>query len=127
MSSETTPASPMSPEREHMSWCPFDGRIHDPEHVCWRDPVTESTQQRITIGDGSSWPRPALESDEKSGVGWVLRYGDPTIGDLLEAAAIIDAYSHLVAESTQAKRDLVCREVRAALDVTSPPGGESDG
>lgn len=71
---------------------------------------------RIKVSDGSTWPRPALESDERHGVGHTLRYGTPTREDLMEAAAICDAYGHLVAESTQAKRDLVCREIRAALN-----------
>lgn len=70
---------------------------------------------RIDLSDGSSWPRPALESDPEYGVGHTLRYGTPTRGDLLRAAAIVDAYGYLVAESTKAKRDLVCREIRAAM------------
>ena len=82
--------------------------------------TTENDVKRIKVSDGSSWPRPALESDEHSGVGWVLRYGKPTRADLRKAAAIIDAYGYLVAESTREKRDLVCREVRAALLSTSP-------
>jgi hypothetical protein len=68
-----------------------------------------------TISDGSSWPRPALDNDEKNGIEWELRYAplaDITRSDLLVAAGIISAYGYLVMESTQAKRDLVCRDMR---------------
>ena len=87
--------------------------------------MSEATQYaekvtRVKVSDGSSWPRPALESDDEYGVGYTLRYGTPTRSDLLKAAEIIDAYSYLVAESTREKRDLVCREVRAALMRKSP-------
>ena len=72
---------------------------------------------RITVSDGSSWPRPHLESDEELGVEWKIRFAPhrPTRSDLLEAAAIISAYEHLVLGSTRAKRDLVCRDIRTAL------------
>lgn len=73
---------------------------------------------RIKLSDGSSWPRPALETDVAYGIGHRLRYTpveNLRRGDLMEAASIIDAYSYIVAESTKAKRDLVCREIRAAL------------
>lgn len=76
----------------------------------------------VKVSDGSVWPRPALESDEHYGVGHRLRYTpveDISRGDLLEAAAIVSAYEYLVGVSTQAKRDLVCREVRAALKKES--------
>lgn len=77
--------------------------------------------RRVMVTDGSSWPTPDLATGETFGLGWVLRYGEPTRTDLLKAAAIIDAYGYLVAESTREKRDLVCREVRAALR-TIPSG-----
>ena len=70
--------------------------------------------KRVNVSDGSSWPRPALESDEEYGVGHKLRYGTPTRGDLLMASSIIDAYGYLVMVSTREKRDLVCREIRSA-------------
>ena len=70
---------------------------------------------RVQMSDGSSWPRPALESDERYGVGNILRYGTPTRSDLLVAAEVIDAYGYLIAETTCEKRDLVCHEMRAAL------------
>lgn len=73
---------------------------------------------RIEISDGSSWPRPALEADAEYGIGHKLRYKPMdkiTREDLLQAASVIDAYGYLIAESTQAQRDIVCREVRAAL------------
>lgn len=77
-------------------------------------------RSRIKLSDGSSWPRPALESDAECGIGWALTYSTPSRQQLLEAAAIVRAYEHLVAESTREKRDLVCREIRAAL--LTPPG-----
>lgn len=73
---------------------------------------------RLTLTDGSSWPRPSLESDETLGIGHRLRYAEPATlsrAELLEAAAIVDAYGALVVETTRAKRDLICREVRAAI------------
>ena len=78
--------------------------------------MTDMTSLRIKLSDGSSWPRPALETDEHYGVGHTLRYAsDVTRQDLMAAAAICDAYGILVAESTQRQRDFVCREIRAAL------------
>lgn len=71
--------------------------------------------KRVQMSNGSSWPRPALETDERYGVGHTLRYGNPSRTDLLEAAAIIDAYGALIAETTREQRDLVCREMRAEL------------
>ena len=73
---------------------------------------------RIKLSDGSSWPRPALESDDSHGLYWKLRrmpYEGLSQEDLTEAAEIVAAYGYLVAESTRAKRDLVCREIRQAL------------
>ena len=78
--------------------------------------------RHITTSDGSSWPRPALESDEEYGIGHKLRYGKPTRSDLLVAASIIDSYGYLVMQATQKKRDLVCREIRAA----ALGGGENE-
>lgn len=69
----------------------------------------------ITLSDGSAWPRPALESDPEYGLGHRLRYGTPTRADILEAAAIINAYGHLVVEASRDRRNFVCREIRAAL------------
>ena len=79
--------------------------------------VVPPTPTRLKLPDGSSWPRPALESDEVSGIGWRCRYQPDSItrSDLLTLAGIADAYGHLVVESTQKRRDYVCREVRAQL------------
>ena len=76
--------------------------------------------KHVEVSDGSSWPRPALESDEEYGIGHKLRYGTPTESDLLVAASVIDAYGYLIMASTREKRDLVCREIRAVAqkDVT---------
>ena len=72
---------------------------------------------RITVSDGSSWPRPSIESDDDSGIAWKLTHAPDqlTRPDLLEAASIISAYGHLVVSSTRSERDLVCRDIRAAL------------
>lgn len=61
---------------------------------------------RLHLPDGTSWPRPALESDDRYGVGHRLRYDDPaslTRAELLEAASIIDAYGRLVTVPGAAK------------------------
>jgi hypothetical protein len=69
---------------------------------------------RIHISDGSTFPRPCLESDNAP-LSWILTYGQPTREELLAAASIIQAYGYLLLNSDRAKRDLVCREVRSAL------------
>ena len=77
---------------------------------------------RLTLSDGSSWPRPAIESDDEYGTGHKLRYtpaSNLTASDLMEAASIIDSYNYLVVESTREKRDLVCREIREQLKEQS--------
>ena len=78
------------------------------------------SDDRIKLSDGSSWPRPAMESDDSYGVGHVLRYGNPSRSDLLLAASVIEAYGILVAESSRLRRDFVCREIRAALSKEAP-------
>lgn len=73
---------------------------------------------RLTLSDGSSWPRPPLESDDEYGVENRLRYtpiSNLTAEDLMEAASIVSAYNYLVLGSTREKRDLVCREIREQL------------
>lgn len=73
---------------------------------------------RITLSDGSSWPRPALESDEELSIEWKLRYRPLTLltpEERMEAASIIAAYNHLVFAAPRAKRDLVCREIRQVM------------
>lgn len=59
--------------------------------------------ERIYLADGSSWPRPALESDPDYGIGHKLRYtplDKITRENLVEAAGIIDAYGYLMVEAT---------------------------
>ncbi|WRQ09058.1 hypothetical protein JDBV02_00740 [Mycobacterium phage terelak] len=69
---------------------------------------------RFELSDGSSWPRPAMESDEYYGVGWKCRYSPESLTreDLLQLASIADAYGYLLLETTQKRRDFVCREAR---------------
>lgn len=81
------------------------------------DTQPEKPPIRVTLSDGSSWPRPALESDEWNGVGWKARYNPDqlTRGELLQLASIADAYGHLLCETTRERREFVCREVRKAV------------
>jgi hypothetical protein len=69
---------------------------------------------RLKLSDGSFWPRPAMESDEYQGVGWKCRYSPESLTreDLLQLASIADAYGYLLLETTQKRRDFVCREAR---------------
>ena len=69
------------------------------------------------LGDGSTWPRPALTSDPGDSAEWRARYAPDTLtpGDLLWLASVAHAYGVLVAESRQKRRDYVCREMRLAL------------
>lgn len=72
---------------------------------------------RITFPNGSSWPRPARESDPGYGIGHKLRYApieSLTRSDLLVAAAVIDAYGHLVT-LPGAEASKITRLMRAAL------------
>lgn len=65
-----------------------------------------SRTKRINLPDGTSWPRPELETDDEYGIGHWLRYADPrslTRDDLLQAASIIDAYGYLVTVPSAAK------------------------
>jgi hypothetical protein len=70
---------------------------------------------RMKLSDGSSWPRPSLERDDEYGIAHRLIYGNPTQADLVEAASIIGAYGYLVVDASRQKRDLVVREIKAAL------------
>lgn len=70
---------------------------------------------RIVLSDGSSWPLPNTDLEH------TLRYGEPDRRELLAAAAILNAYFALTAQSIEAKRNLVCREIRAALAAPAVP------
>lgn len=69
----------------------------------------------LKLSDGTTWPRPALESDEERGLAWVLTHGTPTREDLLAAASVIHAYGYLVLETTYVRRDQVFRDIRDQL------------
>jgi len=72
---------------------------------------------RVELSDGSTWPRPALESDQEYGIGHRLRYAPMeslTRDDLLLAASVIDAYGYLVT-MPGAQASKVARMMRAAL------------
>lgn len=70
---------------------------------------------RLTLSDGSSWPMPALDTPE-GGLAWRLTYTEPSRADVLRAVSIINAYAYLLTETTAKRRDLIVREIRAALD-----------
>lgn len=72
----------------------------------------------IRIPDGSTWPRPTLDTDDALGAEWAARHAPDTVTreDLLWLTSVAHAYGHLLVESTQARRDQVCREIRAALN-----------
>jgi hypothetical protein len=71
--------------------------------------------RHLRLSDGTTWPRPDLESDADAGLAWRLTYGEPTRADLLQAASVIRAYGYLLTETTRTRRDQVCRDVRATL------------
>lgn len=71
---------------------------------------------RIKLSDGSSWPRPFLESDDRT-PSWAARYAADSLtrSEIMQMASMCDAYGYLVCETDRQKRDLVAREIRAAL------------
>lgn len=68
--------------------------------------------------DGMAWPVPCKRTAE---LVRTLVYGDPTKNDLLLAAAVIEAYRQIFAD-TAAQRALVVREVRKGPNVTPNTG-----
>ena len=75
-------------------------------------------RKRIKLSDGSSWPRPALDRDDEVSLEWKLRYQPQrpfSPNERMEAAEIIAAYNHLMAEADRSKVELVIKEVRQAL------------
>lgn len=71
--------------------------------------------RRLILADGSSWPRPSLESDEQYGLAHKLRYGESSRADILAAAEVISAYEYLVVEVSQRRRNEVCSEIKMRL------------
>jgi hypothetical protein len=71
---------------------------------------------RFKVSDGSSWPLPQY-SLELDALGWRLVHRPDSItdADKRALASVLDAYEYLLVHSTREKRDLVCREARAAL------------
>ena len=83
--------------------------VADPETPAWLHP------------DGTTWPRPALESDEFYGPAHRATYSPSTLtqGDLTYLASVADAYGHLVTEPSAAKylpklRALIAQEGAAS-------------
>lgn len=54
--------------------------------------------------EGMTWPLP--ETDENS-VEWKLRYGEPTKGELLFAASVLNAYRALVLTTDKQRKEVV--------------------
>jgi len=71
----------------------------------------------LRLPDGSSWPRPDLETDDHVGISWKLRYAPAqlTNEDHLFLASIVDAYGHLLVETTAKRRNEVCTQARKLL------------
>jgi len=81
--------------------------------------MTQTTEQaarplRVKLPDGSSWPLPDGEDDDRP-LGWTLTYGTPTREDLLRAVSILNAYDYMTIHATKAKRDMACRAIRAEV------------
>jgi hypothetical protein len=72
----------------------------------------------LRLGDGSTWPRPALESDPGVSVEWKLRHtpGALTREDRMFAASVLHAYNYLLCDMTQKRRNTICREIRQQLE-----------
>jgi len=72
----------------------------------------------LKLTEGSTWPRPALESDESVGVEWKLRHAPDTLtrADQLLAASVMSAYGYMIIDMTQKRRNAVCREIRQQLE-----------
>jgi len=62
-------------------------------------------KQKVSLARG--FPDPNLELET------VLKYGQPTIQDFLEAASIVRAYHEIVLNITQADRNETCKELKA--------------
>jgi hypothetical protein len=71
---------------------------------------------RAQLSDGTTWPLPDLDNDDRP-VSWLLTHAPEqmTRAEQLRAASIIHAYGYLLTETTRERRDMVVREMRAAL------------
>ena len=60
---------------------------------------------RITLPDGSSWPRPSLESDDEISPEWraIFAPENLTRGEILHLVSVSRAYRALVCEPNKAK------------------------
>lgn len=77
----------------------------------------------IRLDDRTTWPRPALESDEHYGPAHTALHfpGDLTRGDLMYLASVAQAYGHLVATPSAAKAlPTLRRALREELDMHQP-------
>jgi hypothetical protein len=80
-----------------------------PVYVAPRANQTAGTAIRIKLSDGSSWPRPYTADMDRS-PSWAARYDHDGISrsELLQLAAMADAYGYLICETTRARRGYGC-------------------
>lgn len=62
---------------------------------------------KTKVSFAKGFPDPSLELED------VLKYGQPTVQDLLTAGAIVRAYNELVLNMSQADRNETCKELKA--------------
>ena len=68
------------------------------------------TSLRVKLPDGSSWPDPRHVADLE----WRLRHGEPTRGDVLDAASVLLDYRLLCNVPSMARKLPMLRRVMRA-------------
>lgn len=76
------------------------------------------------LSDGTTWPMPDLADD---GLAWRLTYGVTlSSAETMQVAAIVRAYTYLIAEANQGRRAQVVRDLRVAMQQqVIRPGSEA--
>lgn len=71
----------------------------------------------IKVGPDMVWPNPS--SDRLSNIEWRMRHAQDSlsVGDLMLAASVIDAYKELVLRKPQNNRNAVCSAITNATKV----------
>lgn len=71
------------------------------------------------LTDGTVWPLPDLRDD---GLAWRLTYGVAlSSAETARLASIVNAYGYLLTETNRDRRAQVVRDLRVAIDLTTPP------